>query len=99
MPAVARIADPTTTGHGCDVITTVISGSTTVFANYIGVEHKGDPTQIHTLPCGNSCCPHQAKINVGSGTVFADGIAIARVGDSTDSGAIIAGSSNVNAGG
>lgn len=93
MPAIVRIGDPTTTGHGCDAVTTVIGPSGNVFANTLGVERKGDPTAPHTI--GPPCVPHGAVINVGSPNVFTNGIATARVGDSTDGGAIIAGSSNV----
>jgi uncharacterized Zn-binding protein involved in type VI secretion len=95
MPAVARIGDPTTTGHGCDATTTVIGGSGNVFANGIGVERQGDPTAPHTILAGSVCVPHGAVINVGSHNVFTNGIPTARVGDSTDGGAITAGSPNV----
>jgi uncharacterized Zn-binding protein involved in type VI secretion len=99
MPAVARIGDPTTTGHGCDGVTTVIGPSTNVFTNGLGTERKGDPTAPHTILAGVVCVPHSAVINVGSPNVYVNGIPIARVGDSTDGGAIIAGSSNVFANG
>lgn len=99
MPAVARIGDPCSTGHGCDSTSTVIGGSSNVFANGIGIERAGDPVAPHTIPAGPACVPHSAVINVGSGTVRVNGIAIARVGDSTDAGEITGGSSNVNAGG
>lgn len=99
MPAVARLNDPTTTGHGCDATTTVIGPSTNVFANGLGVERKGDPTAPHTILAGSVCVPHSAVINVGSPNVFVNNIACARVGDSTDGGAITAGSPNVFANG
>jgi len=101
MPAVARNGDPTTTGHGCDAISTVIGPTglpAHVYANGIPVECKGNPVAPHTIPAGPVCVPHSAVINVGSSTVFVGGIPLARVGDSTDSGAIIAGSPNVFAG-
>lgn len=98
MPAVARIGDPTTTGHGCDSVSTVIGPSSNVFANSKGVERKGDPVAPHTIPSGRSCVPHSAVINVGSSTVYVNNIPIARVGDSTDGGSITAGSNNVFAG-
>jgi uncharacterized Zn-binding protein involved in type VI secretion len=95
MPAIVRDGDPTTTGHGCDAVTTVTGSSTNVFANGIGVERKGDPTSPHTIPAGSACVPHSAVINVGSPNVFTNGIPTARVGDSTDGGAITSGSPNV----
>jgi uncharacterized Zn-binding protein involved in type VI secretion len=102
MPAVARDGDSTTTGHGCDSVTTV-TGPTgalkKVYANGIPVECKGNPVAPHTIPDGPVCVPHSAVINVGSSTVFVGGIPLARVDDSTDDGAISSGSPNVFAGG
>ena len=95
MPGVARLNDPTTTGHECDAVTTVIGPSLNVFVNGLGVERKGDPTAPHTILSGAVCVPHAAVINVGSPNVFINGIPCARVGDSTDGGAITAGSTNV----
>lgn len=97
MPAVARIGDTTTTGHGCDATTTVIGPSGNVFANSKGVERKGDPVAPHTIEAGPVCVPHSAVINVGSGTVFVNNKPVARIGDSTDGGAITTGSPNVYA--
>lgn len=102
MPAVARDGDQTTTGHGCDSVTTVTGptgASAKVYANGIPVECEGNPVAPHTIPGGSGCVPHSAVINVGSSKVFVGGIALARIGDSTDSGEIIQGSSNVFAGG
>jgi len=98
MPGVTRDGDATTTGHGCDVTTTVTGPSTNVFCNTKGVERKTDPTAAHTILSGLSCVPHSSVINAGSGTVFVNSKAIARIGDSCDSGAITGGSSNVFAG-
>ena len=98
MPAVTRIGDATTTGHGCDTTTTVVGPSTNVFCNSKGVERKGDPAAAHTILSGLSCVPHSSVINAGSGTVFVNGKAIARIGDSCDAGDITGGSSNVFAG-
>ena len=101
MPGVTRDGDATTTGHGCDVTTTVTGPSTNVFCNGKGVERKTDPTAAHTIPNSASppvCIPHLASITEGSETVFVNGKAIARIGDSCDAGAITAGSSNVFAG-
>jgi len=102
MPAVARLGDPTTTGHGCDSTSTEIGptgAGAKVFANNIAIECKGNPVAPHTIPSGSLCVSHSAVINVGSGNVFVGNIAIARKGDSTDSGAIISGSPNVFANG
>jgi uncharacterized Zn-binding protein involved in type VI secretion len=102
MPAVARDGDQTTTGHGCDSVTTVTGptgSSAKVYVNGIPVECQGNPVAPHTIPSGLACVPHSAVINVGSSKVFVNGIPLARIGDSTDSGAIISGSSNVFAGG
>ena len=98
MPAVARQGDSTTTGHGCDSVTTVIGASGNVFANNIGVERAGDPCAPHTIRSGKICVPHSAVINAGSGTVYVNGKPLARIGDSTDGGAIITGSGTVFAG-
>jgi len=98
MPAIARLGDPTTTGHGCDGTTTIVgpTGATAkVFANNIAVECKGNPTNAHTIQSGNRCVPHSAVINAGSGSVYVGNIPVARVGDSTDGGAITSGSPNV----
>jgi len=102
MPAVARINDPTTTGHGCDSTSTVIGptgASAKVYVNNLAVECKGNPVAAHTILSGTICVPHSAVINAGSPNVFVGNVAIARKGDSTDSGAITAGSSNVFANG
>lgn len=101
MPAVARKdgVDTVLTGHGCDVTTVTLIGSSTVFADGIGVCREGDQIEIHQTTSGGSCANHLAYINEGSSTVFADGIAIARKGDSTDLGQLITGSSTIFAGG
>ena len=101
MPGVTRDGDATTTGHGCDVTTTVTGPSTNVFCNTKGVERKTDPTAAHTIPNSATppvCVSHSAVINAGSGTVFVNSKAIARIGDSCDGGNITGGSSNVFAG-
>lgn len=101
MPAVARQGDSTSTGHGCDGVTTVTgpTGSTAkVYANSIPVECKGNPTVVHAYGGKGCSARHAASINAGSGTVFVGGIPLARIGDSTDGGAIISGSPNVFAG-
>jgi uncharacterized Zn-binding protein involved in type VI secretion len=102
MPAVARLGDPITTGHGCSTTSTVIGptgAGSKVYANNIPVECKGNPVAPHTIPSGSLCVPHSAVINVGSGNVFVGNIPIARKNDSTDGGAITSGSPNVFANG
>jgi len=102
MPAVARLGDPTTTGHGCTSTTTVVGPTgavAKVYANNIAIECKGNPTAEHTIGDPPFCVAHTAKINVGSGNVYVGNIAVARKGDSTDNGAITAGSPNVFANG
>ena len=99
MPAVARIGDSISTGHGCDGTTTLTGPSGNVFANSIGVERQGDPTVVHRLTGKNCSVSHAAAVNAGSGTVFVNNKPIARIGDSADAGSITAGSRNVFAGG
>lgn len=99
MPAVARIGDPFSTGHLCDVTSTIAEGSGTVFANGIPVSRVGDASVVHEILEGAVCVPHTAAIAAGSGTVFANGIPLARVGDAIDAGAISGGSGDVFAGG
>ena len=92
MPAVARIGDEISTGHGCDGTSTIAEGSNNVFCNNIGVSRKGDAITVHTIPSGSSCVPHNSVINEGSPNVFVNNIEMARVGDSADQGSITAGS-------
>ena len=102
MPGVCRENDTATTGHGCDITTTVVRPSTNVFCNTRGVERKTDPTAAHTIPNGASppvCIPHSASITEGSNKkVFVNGKLIARITDACDGGEITSGSSNVFAG-
>ena len=101
MPEVTRDGDATTTGHGCDLTTTVTGPSTDVFCNSKGVERKTDPTAAHTIPNSADppvCVAHSATITEGSSTVFVNSKAIARKGDSCDSGEITEGSPTVFAG-
>lgn len=99
MPAVSRIGDTIATGHGCDGTTTLTGPSDDVFTNNIGTERQGDPTVVHKISGRNCSVSHSAVVNVGSGTVFVNNKPIARIGDSADAGSIIAGSSDVFAGG
>jgi uncharacterized Zn-binding protein involved in type VI secretion len=99
MPALARIGDSFSTGHGCTGTSTLTSPSPNVFANGKGVERKGDPSVSHTINTGRWCATHVATISGGSSTVFINGIPCARVGDPIDSGSIISGSDSVFVGG
>jgi uncharacterized Zn-binding protein involved in type VI secretion len=98
MPGVARQGDSTSTGHGCDGVTT-ITGPTgagaKVYANGIPIECQGNPTVVHRYGGRNCSARHAAAINAGSSNVFVGGVAVARIGDSTDGGSIISGSGNV----
>ena len=100
MPAVCRVGDSLSTGHGCDGTTTIASSNTdgTVHANNIDIIVVGAPTVSHLIPAG-ICVPHVANLNAGSSTVFINGIAVGRIGDSADAGAMSSGSSNVFVGG
>lgn len=101
MPAIARIGDNVSTGHGCDSTTTLtepLGNTAKVYANGLGIECVGDPTVPHLIPGGDSCITHTAYINAGSPTVYIAGIAVGRVGDSCDAGQISSGSPNVYAG-
>ena len=98
MPAIARIGDSISTGHGCDGTTTLTGPSGDVFVNGLGVERAGDPTVVHRLTGRNCGVTHAAAVNAGSGTVFVNNKAVARVGDSADAGSITSGSGTVFAG-
>jgi len=95
MPAIARIGDSISTGHGCDGSTTLTGPSGNVFANGLGVERQGDPTVVHRLTSRNCSVSNAAAVNAGSGNVFVNNKPIARVGDSADAGSITSGSSTV----
>lgn len=99
MPAAARIGDPFSTGHLCDVTSTIAQGSGDVLVNGIGVARVGDLSVSHEILVGLVCAPHTAAIAAGSGSVLVNGIAVARVGDAIDAGAISAGSPDVSIGG
>lgn len=94
MPAIARIGDEISTGHGCDTTSTIAEGSSDVFCNNIGIARQGDAIAPHTIPAGPICVAHSAVINEGSPNVFVNNIPMARVGDSADSGEITSGSEN-----
>lgn len=100
MPAVCRVGDSLSTGHGCTGSTTIASSATdgTVSANGIAIIVVGAPTVSHPFPPDPPCAPHVANLNAGSGTVSIGGIAVGRVGDSADAGAMTSGSGDVNVG-
>ena len=81
MPAVARIGDtnaPHCGGHN------MAEGSSSVFANGIGVCRLGDSTTVHLMPNPGPpppCVNHAAPVNEASPNVYADGIKIARMND------------------
>lgn len=100
MPAVVRIGDPLSTGHGCAASTTLSGANqSSVYANGILMAVVGAPTVSHPFPPDPPCAPHVAFLNAGSSSVFVEGIALGRVGDSADAGQMTAGSPNVFAGG
>ena len=84
MPAVARIGD--TSNHGG----IIISGSSEVFAQGLGVARKGD---LHSCPIpGHGITP----LISASQDVAAQGLGVVRIGDEAGCGAIIiSGSSSV----
>ena len=99
MPAVVRVGDSLSTGHGCDGSTTLASANQgSVFVNGILAAVVGAPTVSHLLPNPSpppACIPHTANLNAGSPNVFIEGIPVGRVGDSADAGAMTSGSRNV----
>ena len=100
MPAVCRVGDSLSTGHGCTGTTTIDSSNTdgTVKVNGINVIVVGAPTVSHPAPPNPPCPPHVRFLNVGSSTVKINSIPVGRIGDWADQGFMLTGSSNVNAG-
>jgi len=100
MPAVSRVGDSLSTGHGCTGSTTIASSNTdgSVKADNINIIVVGAPTVSHPFPPSPPCAPHVANLNAGSSSVFIQGIAVGRVGDSADAGAMTSGSPSVYAG-
>jgi Uncharacterized conserved protein len=86
MPQVVRVGDNQQDYYG---VTSLLQGSSNVFANGIAVGRVGDRFGTHEY--GDD------YISQGSSTVFANGISVGRVGDPTapHGGTIISGSSNV----
>ena len=101
MPAIARKdgTDTIATNHGCDSTTVTKEGSTNVFVNGKGAVRAGDLCEIHTIPSGPSCVPHQVSLTSFSSTVFVNGKGIGRKGDEYSGHILTSGSSNVFAGG
>ena len=100
MPAVARVGDLISTGHGCAITAPIAGpGASNVFVNAIPVAINGSPIALHDINNPNPeppCIPHPGQvINTASQTVYANAIGIARNGDSADAGAITQGSVNV----
>lgn len=101
MPNIARKngTDSVSTGHGCDVVTVTMDGSSSVFVNGIGVVRAGDLCEIHLIPAGDSCIPHTVPLTSFSSSVFVNGRGVGRIGDDYSGHTITSGSSNVFAGG
>jgi len=100
MPAISRVGDALSTGHGCSVASTIDTSNTdgTVKANGINIIVVGAPTVSHTHT-GDSCqVSHVVTLSAGSGTVSINGKKVGRVTDAIDAGAMTAGSGNVSAG-
>jgi len=96
MPAVVRVGDSLSTGHGCVGSTTLASANQgSVFVNGILAAVVGAPTVAHPVPPDPPCAPHVANLNAGSPNVFIEGIPVGRIGDSADAGAMTSGSPNV----
>ena len=104
MPAVVRIGDELSTGHGCDGTTTLDNsnqGVDNVYANNLLICVEGAPTVTHDITNPGApppCITHTAELNEGSSTVKNNYIEVGRVGDSADAGAMSSGSPTVNAG-
>ena len=64
MPAVTRIGDSLSTGHGCAGTTTIASTlQSTVKADGILIAIVGAPTVSHAFPPNPPCAPHVAQLN------------------------------------
>lgn len=101
---VARQDDTVATGHGCDTVTTILEGESTVLVEGKPVARRSSPLAPHTItnpavPPIPPCIPHPKQIvNVGSETVLVGGLGIARFGDSADLGTVSSGARTVIAG-
>jgi uncharacterized Zn-binding protein involved in type VI secretion len=101
MPAVTRKdgTDSIATNHGCDGTTVTKDGSGDVFVNSIGAVRAGDLCEVHTIPAGPACVPHQVPLTSFSSTVFVNGKGVGRQGDQYSGHTVTSGSGNVFAGG
>jgi uncharacterized Zn-binding protein involved in type VI secretion len=101
MPEVTRKdgADTIATNHGCDAVTVTKEGSGDVFVNSIGAVRSGDLCEVHTIPAGPACVPHQVPLTIVSATVFVNNRGVGRKDDSYSGHTVTSGSSNVFAGG
>lgn len=101
MPEVARKGgkDSIDTNHGCDASTVTKEGSEDVFVNGIGAVRKDDKCEVHTVPSGPACVPHQVALTTYSSTVFVNGRNIGRKGDFYNGHELTSGSEDVFAGG
>ncbi len=101
MPEVARKdgTDTVATNHGCDATTVTKQGSSDVFVNGIGAVRADDLCEVHTIPAGPACVPHQVPLTKYSSTVFVNGKGIGRLGDEYSGHTITSGSGDVYAGG
>lgn len=100
MPAVARVGDLISTGHGCAISAPIAGpGASNVFVNGLPAAINGSPIALHEINNPNPeppCIPHPGQVvNTASITVYANGIGIARNLDSADAGAITQGSPTV----
>lgn len=101
MPEVSRKdgADSIATNHGCDSTTVTKEGSNNVFVNSIGAVRKDDLCEVHTIPAGPACVPHQVPLSTCSSTVFVNNKGVGRKGDFYNGHELSSGSGNVFAGG
>ena len=87
-------------GIACDAAPTTTAtdvGSTTVYAENVGVVRVGDAVASHTFP---GCGSHSPGLSVGSPNVFVEGKAMGRKDDTYGCGAkILTGASTVFANG
>ena len=84
MSGIARLGD-TGTGHEAYPSHSIITSSSNVFVNGIGVATVGDTLESH---CDEDGC-HEGTLASGSSTVYANSKAICRIGDSVSCGGTI----------
>jgi hypothetical protein len=99
MPFAARNLDEITTGHACDLTSSIIAAKAVkIFINNKMAAVTGDIIAPHTILAGDVCVPHSAVTGAGSLKVFLGGFSANRVGDPADLGFITTGSANVSIG-